>query len=261
MSDLRHVRVEWDAELAVVTIDRQQQLNALNTDVVRELTEVFENLRGEPDVRGVVLTGAGDRAFVAGADLAELAPMEPIATVELSRRGQALLTRIERLRVPVVAAAGGVALGGGCELALACHLRVASDNATFALPEVGLGVIPGFGGTVRLARLVGLGRAVEMTLTGEVLSATRAREIGLVSAVVPRSRLLDQAKELLRRITRNGPVAVRLALESIYRALDTPTAAALDYESALFGLLASTEDMREGLGAFLAKRRVEFKGR
>jgi enoyl-CoA hydratase len=169
--------------------------------------------------------------------------------------------KIERFPKPVLAAVGGYALGGGCELALACHMRIASENARFGLPEVGLGIIPGYGGTMRLARLVGLGRAVEITLTGEMVGAERAEEMGLVSAIVPRADLLDRAKELLRKVTRNGPVAVRMALESVYHAVDAATQEALDFESSLFGLLASTEDMKEGMSAFLEKRKAEFKGR
>jgi enoyl-CoA hydratase len=261
MSDLRFVRVEWDADLAVVTIDHAEKLNALDAEIVRELAEVFESLMDDAHVRGVILTGGGEKAFVAGADIGELARLDPRSGVELARRGQGLMLRIERFPKPVLAAVGGFALGGGCELALACHLRIASENAKFALPEVGLGVIPGYGGTVRLARLVGLGRAVEMTLTGEMIAAERAREIGLVSAVVPRAELLARAKELLRRITRNGPVAIRLALESIYRALDTSTEAALDHEASLFGLVTTTEDAKEGLEAFLEKRKPGFTGR
>jgi len=168
---------------------------------------------------------------------------------------------IERFPKPVLAAVGGYALGGGCELALACHMRIASEKARFGLPEVGLGIIPGYGGTVRLSRLVGLGRAIEMTLTGEMVSAERALDMGLVSAVVPPAELPERAKELLRKVTANGPVAVRMALESIYRALDTSAADALDFESALFGLLASTEDMKEGMSAFLEKRKAGFGGR
>ncbi len=261
MTDLRYVRLEWDGELAVVVIDRQDKLNALNADVVRELEEVFASLEDDDDVRGVILTGAGEKAFVAGADIGELAKMDAISGVQVSRTGQRALERIERFPKPVLAAVGGYALGGGCELALACHLRVASENARFGLPEVGLGIIPGYGGTARLARLVGLGPAVEMTLTGEMIDAERAERLGLVSAVVPRAELLDRARELMRRITRNGPVAVRMALESIYRALDAPFAQALQFESSLFGLLASTEDMQEGMAAFLEKRKADFQGR
>jgi enoyl-CoA hydratase len=261
MTDLRYVRLEWDGDLVVVVIDRQDKLNALNADVVRELGEVFASLREDDDVRGVILTGAGEKAFVAGADIGELAKMDPISGVEVSRAGQRVLNEIERFPKPVLAAVGGYALGGGCELALACHLRIGSDNARFGLPEVGLGIIPGYGGTVRLARIVGLGAAIEMTLTGEIIDAERAERLGLVSSVVPRADLLDRAKEVMRRITRNGPLSVRMALESIYRGLDAPFAQALDLESSLFGLLASTEDMKEGMAAFLEKRKADFQGR
>jgi enoyl-CoA hydratase len=261
MSDLSFVRVEWDGDLAVVVVDRQDKMNALNAEVVQELGQVFRELRDDGDVRGVILTGAGEKAFVAGADIGELANMNALSGVEVSRAGQEVFLAIERFPKPVLAAVGGYALGGGCELALACHLRIASDNARFGLPEVGLGIIPGYGGTIRLARLVGLGRAIEMTLTGEMVAAERAEALGLVSAVVPRVELQARAKELLRRITRNGPVAVRLALESVYRALDTSMLEALDYESNLFGLLASTDDMKEGMTAFLEKRKPSFQGR
>ena len=261
MSDLKYLRVEWDRELAVVTVDRQEKLNALNPEVVRELGLVLESLREDDQVRGVILTGAGEKAFVAGADIGDLAGMDPLTGVEVSRQGQDVFLVIERFSKPVLAAVGGYALGGGCEMALACHLRLASDNARFGLPEVGLGLLPGFGGTVRLARLVGLGRAVELTLTGEMISAEEALGFGLVSGVVPRAQLMPKAKELLRKVTKNGPVAVRLALESIYRALDGSTSEALDHESALFGMLASTTDMKEGIAAFLEKRKPEFKGR
>lgn len=261
MSDLRYIRLEWDGDLAVVVVDRQDKLNALNADVIDELGQVFAGLREDEKVRGVLLTGAGEKAFVAGADIGELARMGPVPGVAISRQGQDVFRAIERFPKPVLAAVGGYALGGGFELAMACHLRVASDTARFGLPEVGLGIIPGYGGTIRLARLVGLGRAVELTLTGEMIGAERAHEIGLVSAVVPRAELTDRAKDFLRKITKNGPVAVRMALECIYGALDSSTQEALDHESALFGLLASTEDMKEGMGAFLEKRKADFKGR
>lgn len=260
MADLEYVRVEWDGDLAVVTVDRQDKLNALNAEVVREIGMVFDELRGDDDVRGVILTGAGDKAFVAGADIGELATMNSVSGVQVSRDGQDVFRAIERFPKPVLAAVGGYALGGGCELALACHMRVASEKARFGLPEVGLGIIPGYGGTIRLARLIGLGRAIELTLTGDMLGADRAHEIGLVSAVVAPESLLEEAKTLLRKVTKNGPVAVRMALESIYRGLDTSTSEALDFESSLFGLLASTDDMKEGMQAFLDKRKPDFKG-
>ena len=261
MTDLNYVRVEWDGDIAVVTIDRQEKLNALNADVVGELGQVFSDLRDDDKVRGVILTGAGEKAFVAGADIGELARMDSLSGVRVSRDGQDVFRRIERFPKPVLAAVGGYALGGGCELALACHMRIASENARFGLPEVTLGIIPGYGGTIRLARLVGLGRAIELTLTGEMVDAQAALGMGLVSAVVPRADLMERARELLGKVTRNGPVAVRMALESIYRALDTSTQEALDFESSLFGLLASTDDMREGMSAFLEKRRPDFRGR
>jgi len=261
MTDLTYVRIEWDGEIAVVFVDRQDKLNALNAEVIAELGEVFSGLGGDDEVHGVVLTGAGRKAFVAGADIGELARMDAVTGVGVSRQGQEVFRQIERFPKPVVAAVGGFALGGGCELALACHVRIASENAKMGLPEVGLGIIPGYGGTVRLARLVGLGRAIEMTLTGEMVGASRAEQIGLVSRVVPRDDLIEEAKGLLRRMTKNGPVAVRAALESIYNGLDCSLTQALDFESSLFGLLASTEDMKEGMGAFLEKRAPDFKGR
>ena len=260
MADLTYVRVEWDGEIAVVTIDRQDKLNALNADVVRELGEVFASLRGDDAVRGVIVTGAGDKAFVAGADISELARMTPVSGVDVSREGQRVFDDIERFPKPVLAAVGGYALGGGCELALACHLRIASRDARFGLPEVGLGLIPGYGGTVRFARLIGLGRAVEITLTGEMIDGPRAYEIGLISAAVEPEALMSEAKTLLRKVTKNGPVAVRMALEAIYHGLDSNTAEALEHESVLFGLLASTGDMKEGLEAFLEKRKPDFRG-
>ena len=260
MSDLQYIRVEWDEDLAIVVIDRPDKLNALNAEVVRELGAVFRDLREDDAVRGVILTGAGDKAFVAGADIGELAKMSPLGGVQVSRDGQRIFAEIERFPKPVLAAVGGYALGGGCELALACHLRVASENAQFGLPEVGLGIIPGYGGTLRLSRLVGLGRAVELTLTGAMLDAEKAERIGLVSAVYPRDDLLDRAKAFARSITKNGPIAVRMALESIYLAQDAAPADALSFESALFGLLASTADMREGMTAFLEKRKPAFEG-
>lgn len=261
MADLNYVRVEWDAEIAVVTVDRQDKLNALNAEVVGEIGEVFESLQDDDKVRGVILTGAGNKAFVAGADIGELATMNSVSGVRVSRDGQRVFRLIERSPKPVLAAVGGYALGGGCELAIACHMRIASEKARFGLPEVGLGIIPGYGGTIRLARLIGLGRAIEMTLTGDMMDAKRALDVGLVSAVVEPDALLDEAKALLRKVTKNGPVAIRMALESIYRGLDTSTAEALDFESALFGLLASTDDMKEGMGAFLEKRKPDFRGR
>jgi enoyl-CoA hydratase len=261
MSDLRNINVSWDGDLAIVTVDRQEKMNALNAEVFSELGQAFDSLRYDDQVRGVIVTGAGEKAFVAGADIGELAKMDALSGVQVSRTGQGIFRTIERFPKPVLAAVGGFALGGGCELALACHMRVASENARFGLPEVGLGIIPGYGGTVRLARLVGLGRAVEMALTGEMISAEAALEMGLVTHVFPRGELLDRAKETLRKVTKNGPLAVRMVLESVYRGMDTTLVEATGVESTLFGLLASSEDMKEGMTAFLEKRKPHFKGR
>ena len=261
MTDLQFIQVSWDGELAIVTVNREEKLNALNAEVFMELGSAMDSLRHDDEVRGVIITGAGEKAFVAGADIGELARMDALSGVQVSRTGQGVFRSIERFPKPVLAAVGGFALGGGCELALACHLRIASQNAKFGFPEATLGIIPGYGGTVRLARLIGLGRAVEMTLTGDMIDAERAREVGLVSKVVSKEDLLQQAKEFLRRVTKNGPLAVRMAMESIYRGMDATLPEALAAESQMFGLLASTEDMKEGMTAFLEKRKADFRGR
>ncbi len=228
---------------------------------LEQLGQAFDSLRYEDDVLGVMVTGVGDKAFVAGADIKELAEMDPLTAIKISRTGQEVFSSIERFTKPVLAAVNGYALGGGCELALACHLRIAGDNARFGFPEVGLGIIPGYGGTVRLARLIGLGRAIELTLTGEMIDADTAKLYGLVSNILPQEGLLEGGKELLRRVTKNGPVAIRMALESVYLSQNTSLSEALTFESSLFGLLASTEDLREGMAAFLEKREADFKGR
>ena len=260
MSGSKHVRTEVAGPVAIVTIDRQRKLNALNPDVIAEVDAAFADLEDDRDVRVVILTGAGDRAFVAGADIGVLAGMGTLTGTRVSRDGQEVLRRIERSSKPVIAAVGGYALGGGCELALACHLRIASERARFGLPEVGLGIIPGYGGTARLARLVGLGRAAELILTGEMIDGARAAEIGLANLVVPHGELMDRARELAGRIAGNAPVAVRMALASLYGAVESTMDHALAFESTLFGLLASTDDMQEGMAAFLEKRKAVFRG-
>jgi len=253
--------VERSDGVATVRVNRPEKLNALNARAVQELGEAFDELRSDDRVRGVIVTGSGEKAFAAGADITELAELSPVAARKMSRRGQDVLGGIESCPKPVVAAIGGHALGGGCELAMACHLRVASDDAKLGLPEVRLGLIPGYGGTVRLARLVGLGRAVEMILTGEVVDARHALEIGLVNAVVPRAELLAKARERIDAVLANGPLAVRMALEATYGAERLPIDEAFRLESFAFGLLASTEDMKEGTRAFLERRKAEFEGR
>ncbi len=258
---MANVRVDRADGIATVWIDRPEKLNALNPDVIDELGGAFDSLRDDDEVRAVIVTGAGDKAFVAGADIGILAKMDPLTGVEVSRQGQGVFRTIERFPKPVVAAVGGYALGGGCELALACHMRVASEKARFGLPEVGLGIVPGYGGTVRLTRLVGLARAIEITLSGEMLRADRALEMGLVNRVVAPEALLEETRAFLAPMITKGPVAVRFALESIYGALDSTTEEALKHESSLFGILASTADMKEGMAAFLEKREASFQGR
>lgn len=261
MSSSLYVRTETRDAIATVVIDRQKRLNALNPAVIDGLEAAFEDLRRDASLRGVVLTGAGGKAFVAGADIGELAQMTPRTGAAVSERGQAVLQAIETFPRPVIAAVGGYALGGGCELALACHLRVASDRAQFGLPEVGLGILPGYGGTLRLARLVGLGRALDMILTGDPVGAERAVEIGLANFVAPHDELLERARAYAGKIAKKGPAAVEMALKSVYGALEGSAAAALQFEAAAFGLLASTEDMGEGMSAFLEKREPQFQGR
>lgn len=261
MAEYTTIRVERSSGRATVVIDRPDKLNALNADTITELDAAFAELADDADVGGLVITGAGDKAFVAGADIAELAKMGPIDGIGVSRKGQDAFRRLERMGKPVVAAVNGYALGGGMELALACHLRVASEKARFGLPEVKLGIIPGYGGTVRLPRIVGRGRALEMILTGEMIDAERAREMGLVNKVVPASETREAAESLLETILKNGPIALRFALDAVDRSLETGIDEGLGLESHLFGLLAATDDMREGMAAFLEKREAGFTGR
>ncbi len=261
MAEYRHVIVEQAGGLATVIINRPDKLNALNAELVGEIGTVFRALGEDPGVRAIVLTGAGDKAFVAGADIAELAQMDAMSGIAVSRQGQDTFREIELLSKPVIAAVNGFALGGGLELALACHLRVASERARFGAPEVKLGIIPGYGGTVRLPRLVGRARALQMILTGDLISAQEAYRIGLVDDVVPPQALLDAAHGLADKVAANAPLAIAMALEAVDIGYTATTEDALRSESNMFGLLASTDDMREGMKAFLEKRAPEFKGR
>jgi enoyl-CoA hydratase len=247
--------------IAFVTINRPDKLNALNDQVVAELAQAAERVATDRNVRGAIITGSGAKAFIAGADIGDLAQQGPLDGKERALRGQAMLRRWETCGKPVIAAVNGFALGGGCEFAMACHIRLASDNAKFGQPEVKLGIIPGYGGTQRLPRLVGKGRATELVLTGELIDAPEAYRIGLVNKVVPQAQLLAEAEKMMRAILARGPVAVRLALECIERGLEMPLVEGLALEANLFGLVATTRDMKEGLGAFLEKREPKFEGR
>jgi enoyl-CoA hydratase len=260
--DSRTILLDREADgLAVITVSRPDKLNALNAGTVRQLDELLREVRHDGDVRAVVLTGAGEKAFVAGADIAELATMGPIDGVEVSRAGQDTFRMLERMPKPVIAAINGFALGGGLELALACHIRIASTRAKFGLPEVRLGIIPGYGGTVRLPRLVGRGRALELMLTGEMIDAAEAHRIGLVNRVEEPENLLAAARAMAQKMIANGPIAIALALEAVDRGMSTTIDDAQILESRLFGLLASTDDMREGMQAFLEKRKADFRNR
>jgi enoyl-CoA hydratase len=255
------VRVEIQDRIATIIIDRPQVLNALNRAVMIELHHTLIRLGDDPAVGGIILTGAGTRAFVAGADIEELAALTGTGGYEASRLGQTVLRRLEQLPKPSVAAVNGYALGGGCELALACTLRIAAEGARLGLPETTLGIIPGYGGTQRLARLVGAGKALELILTGEPVDAREALRIGLVNRVVPGAELLETATTLLRTILSRGPLAVQAALEVVRAGLDGSLETGLELEARAFGLLCATEDMHEGMRAFLAKRKPAFSGR
>jgi len=247
--------------VAFVTVNRPDKLNALNAVTIGELEHAFTEIGSDEAVGAAIVTGAGEKAFIAGADIGELAEQSPLQARPLALRGQRLMNVIEATPKPVVAAINGFALGGGCELALACHVRTASQSAVLGLPEVGLGIIPGYGGTQRLPRLVGQGRALEIILSGGNVDAAEAHRIGLVNKVFPAGELLARTEELVRTILSKGPVAVRMALDAVTHGMQMPIADALNYEATFFGLLAGTEDMKEGMRAFIEKRKAEFTGR
>jgi enoyl-CoA hydratase len=255
------VRLEIEGRIATLTIDRPEVLNALNRSVVLELALVLDRVASDPKIGGLIVTGAGPKAFVAGADIQELKVLDGPTGYEASRLGQGVFRRLERLPKPSVAAVNGYALGGGCELALACTLRVAAEGARLGLPEVTLGIIPGYGGTQRLARLVGAGKALELILTGEPVDAREALRIGLVNRVAPGPELLGAARTLLDTILARGPLAVRAALEVVRAGMDGPIDSGLELEAQAFGLLCGTADMHEGMEAFLGKRKAAFSGR
>ena len=255
------VLTELSERILTVTVNRPEKLNALNADVVEGLRAAFHDAKSNPDVGAVILTGAGEKAFVAGADIATFSSLTPVAAKEFARKGQVVLDLLERLGKPSIAAVNGYALGGGCELAMACTLRVAAKSAKLGQPEVSLGLIPGYGGTQRLPRLVGKGRALELILTGEPVSAEEAWRIGLVNRVVEASELKAACRELAKRILGKAPLAVKWALEAVNEGLELPFEGAEVHEATLFGLCAATEDMKEGVAAFLGKRPASFTGR
>jgi len=244
-----------------VTVNRPKLLNALNTATWRDLKAAFEDAQSDANVRGVILTGAGDKAFIAGADIGELAHATAIDTERSSRFGQGVLDLIENLGKPVVAAINGFALGGGCETAMACTIRIAVDTAKFGQPEVKLGLLPGAGGTQRMPRLIGKGRALQLILSGEMISAQEAYRIGLVNEVVPAADVIPRAEGILKEIAANAPIAVKYSLEAVNKGMDTSQSEGFALEASYFGLCAGTEDKKEGTAAFLEKRAPQFHGR
>jgi enoyl-CoA hydratase len=245
--------------IATITVNRPDKLNALNNRVIAELGEVIDALRADRDVGGVILTGAG-RAFVAGADISELEQVSGNSAEALAKRGQSVFSRFETSPKPTVAAVNGFALGGGCELAMACHVRIASENAKFGQPEVKLGLIPGYGGTQRLPRIVGKGRALQLLLTGEMIDAQEALRIGLVNRVVAADELIPAANTMMRAMLSNAPLALSACIDAVNHGADSALDTALALEASAFGRLGSTEDKREGTRAFLEKRAAKFTG-
>ena len=258
---LENVLYEKKDGIAYVTLNRPKVLNALNKATWQDLRTAFEDARDDASVRGIILTGAGDKAFIAGADISEIATASAVQAEEASSFGQDVLNLIENLGKPVIAAINGFALGGGCETAMACTIRLATEHAKFGQPEVKLGVLPGGGGTQRLPRLIGKGRALQLILTGGMINAAEAYRIGLVNEVVPSAELIPRAEALLREIFSNAPLAIKYSIEAVNKGLETSQAEGLALEASFFGLCAGTEDKNEGTRAFLEKRAPQFQGR
>jgi enoyl-CoA hydratase len=259
--DYENLRLERDGAVATLTVDRPKVLNALNKRTLDELAAAFDEVACDPAVRGLIVTGAGEKAFVAGADINELARMQALEAKRVAAYGQFVFGKLERMVKPSIAMINGFALGGGCELALACTLRTASENARLGLPEVGLGIIPGYGGTQRLARIAGPGVAREWVLTGEMVGAAEAHRVGVLNKVFPTAELAAGTRALLDKILAKSPVAVALAMETIRRGLNMSQQEGEVIETDMFGLASTTEDMREGMSAFLEKRKPQFPGR
>jgi enoyl-CoA hydratase/carnithine racemase len=259
--NLANVLYEKKNGIAYVTVNRPKVLNALNTPTWKDLRAAFEDARDDVTIRGAILTGAGEKAFIAGADIDELAQISAFEAEQSSRFGQEVLDLVENLGKPVVAAVNGFALGGGCETAMACTIRIAIDSAKFGQPEVKLGLVPGGGGTQRLPRLVGKGRALQLILSGEMINAQEAYRIGLVNEIVPANELIARAETILKKIAANAPIAVKFALEAANKGLETSQSEGLLLEASYFGLCAATEDKKEGTSAFLEKRAPQFRGR
>jgi enoyl-CoA hydratase len=252
--------LERAGAVAILTVNRPKVLNALNTQTLDEIRRAILELKRDDGIRAVIVTGAGEKSFIAGADINELATQTPTSGREHAIAGQHVLDLIEHMGKPVIAAINGYALGGGCELAMACTIRLAADTAKLGQPEINLGLIPGYAGTQRLARIVGRGRALELLLTGDQIPAQEAHRLGLVNRVIPAADLMAEAKKLAATLAAKAPTAIRYILEAVHKGVEMPFAQAQIFEATLFGLVASTEDMREGTKAFLEKRKPEFRG-
>src|SRR5246500_4153726 len=259
--NLENVSYAKKGAIAYVTLNRPKVLNALNTKTWQDLKTAFEDARDDVAMRGVILTGAGDKAFIAGADISEIAQITAVEAEKSSAFGQSVLDLIENLGKPVIAAVNGFALGGGCETAMACTIRIAVEHAKFGQPEVKLGLLPGGGGTQRLPRLVGKGRALQLILSGAMISAQEAWRIGLVNEVVPAADLIPRAEAILKQVFSNAPIAVKYSLEAVNKGMETSQSEGFALEASFFGLCAGTEDKKEGTSAFLAKRAPQFQGR
>jgi enoyl-CoA hydratase len=256
-----NIILEIEEPVAVLSINRPKALNALSADVLNEIESALDQLEANENVRVLIVTGAGEKAFVAGADIGELKACDAQAAIKLAVRGQKLFCRFEASRLITIAAVNGFALGGGCELAMAMDIRLASDNALLGQPEVNLGIIPGYGGTQRLASLVGKGKALQMITSGDPLKAEDAKAVGLVQEVYPKEELIDQAKKMAGKIASKGPLAIAAAKRCVYTGLSVDTESGMSYEASQFGVVFATEDKDEGLGAFLEKRKPEFKAK
>lgn len=259
--EYKNIEVKIEKGIATITINRPKALNALNTETLEELKNVLEVLQNDDGVKVIVITGAGEKAFVAGADISEMKDMSVFEAKKFAELGQKVFRKIELMKKPVIAAVNGYALGGGCELALACDIRIASRNAKFGQPEVGLGIIPGFGGTQRLPRIVGVSKAKELIYTGDMIDAEEALRIGLISKVVEQEKLLEEAYGIAKKIMSKGLVAVSLAKEAINKSLEVDIDSGMEYEANAFAMCFGTQDQKEGMAAFLEKRAPKFEGR
>jgi enoyl-CoA hydratase len=259
--NFENILFEKNNAIAYVTVNRPKVLNALNMATMEELRSAFHDIKNDASIRVVIMTGAGEKAFIAGADIGELAKHDPVSAKAYTHRGQSVLNLIENLGKPVIACINGFALGGGCEIAMACTMRLASENAKLGQPEVKLGIIPGYGGTQRLPRLVGKGIAMQLLLSGEMITAQEAHRIGMVNEIVAAAELIPRAQDIAQKIIANAPLAVQYTMEAVNRGMEMPLAEGLFLEATLFGVSCATEDKKEGTSAFLEKRQAQFKGK